>query len=605
MRRTRALLVAGMLLTLAPVLQATHSAHAAGGFGIAASDFSATTPANAVLFASVQATAADQTTNLSTLESAVMSKVNLQQLLGSKPNAMPNADMMKSLSQVESALTAVFNGETAVAMLPVTTAASAKGKTTPQFHILVEAGLKPGVGALALQSALLLGALQGTTTSTYKGVTVTTLDLASLLKMAHMNMNMGGAVQSTKAVTATVSFAVVANTAILSGDASTLDAAIDTALGDAPALSSNPDFQSTLAQLPNSRSATIFIHADLQAEHQLIQALQPGRSSAAIPASGTYSQAFAIGAEPTGILVTASPTVTTGAFVRQVTLSPLQDATAADLPAGTLLYGAINDPGSLIQEMLTRFASLAASSNGHGLAIDPLKAVNRLLGIDLNQDVLSWMHGEASMAVLPTGDADGKTPAARRLSMVITLKVADPALVQQKLQQILTSVQSLSDDPSRLQFVQTTAGGGVVEQVLAATPTGTGYAFVNGYLVVATALPADVAALQAVGSGAGLADDPGFQAAVQAAGAGQAGALMYANLTALRQSFEQIAQDEGRQSHPLRREDPALALRLHQFDDHGSSGDRRRRRALPGHRFLNQVGRSKKAGTRSAYQPFR
>jgi hypothetical protein len=545
MGRARALLVAGILLTLTPVWQATHAARAAGGFGIAASDFTKTIPANAVLFASVQATAADQATNISTLETAIMSKVNLRQLLGSQSNTMPNMDLMKSISQVEDALSAVFNGETAVAMLPPTTTTNAKGKAIPQFHILVEAGLKPGVGALALQSALLLGALQGTTTSTYKGVTVTTLDVASLLKMAQMNTRMGTASAPTEPVTATVSFAVVANTAILSGDLTTLDAAIDTAQGNAPALDSSSAFQSTLAQLPDSRAATIFVHADLQAEHQLIQALQPGRSVSAMPASGTYSQAFAIGAQATGILVTASPTVTTGAFVRQVSLSPFQNATAAALPAGTLVYGAINDPGSLIQQMLTQFASLAASTNAHGLAIDPLKVVNRLLGIDLNQDVLSWMHGEASVAVLPSGDANGKTPAARRLSMVVTLKVDDPNLVQQKLRQILTAVQSLSDDPSRLQFVPTTATGGVVEQVLAATPTGTGYAFVNGYLVVATALPADVAALQAVGSGAGLADDPGFQAAIQATGAGQVGAVLYANLRALRQTLEQVAQDEG------------------------------------------------------------
>ncbi len=543
MGRARALLVAGMLLTLTPVWQAAHSAHAAGGFGIAVSDFTTTTPANAVLFASIQATAADQATNLSALETAVMSKVNLDQLLGAKPNAMPNANMAKSIAQVEMVLSAVFNGETAVAMLPVTTALSAKGKTIPQFHILVEAGMKPGVGALALQSGLLLGALQGTTTSTYKGVTITTLDLSSLLKMTHMNM--GAAAPPTKAITATVSFAVVANTAILSGDSSSLDAAIDAALGDAPSLSSNPDFQSTLAQLPTSRAATIFVHADLQAEHQLLQALQPGRSSMALPASGTYSQAIAIGAEPTGILVTASPTVTSGAFTRTVSLSPLQDAAASTIPAGALLYGAINDPGSLIQAAMTAYASLAANSKMHGLAVDPLKVVNRLLGIDLNQDVLSWMHGEASMAILANGNVAGETAAARRLSMVITLKVDDPALVQQKLQQILASVQSLSDDPSRLQFVPTSGSGGVVEQVLSATPTGTGYAFVNGYLVVATALPTDVAALQAVGSGAGLAADPGFQAAVQAAGGTQAGALLYANLTALRQSFERIAQDEG------------------------------------------------------------
>jgi hypothetical protein len=67
----------------------------------------------------------------------------------------------------------------------------------------------------------------------------------------------------------------------------------------------------------------------------------------------------------------------------------------------------------------------------------------------------------------------------------------------------------------------------------------------NGYLVIATALPADVAALQAVGSAGTLAADPQFQAAIQAADGAGAGAVAYANLTALRQTFEQLAKDRG------------------------------------------------------------
>ncbi|MGH2347260.1 MAG: DUF3352 domain-containing protein, partial [Chloroflexota bacterium] len=464
MGRVRTLLAAGLLLTLAPAWEATlPTAHAASGFGIAASDFTKVTPGDAVLFASIQATTADQSTNFSALQSRVLSKVNLAGLVGAGSAGRQTASLPKNLAQLEAALSAVFNGESAVSVLPVTTAVNSKGKTVPQFHILMDAGLKPGIGAVAIQGALMLGGLQGTTTTSYKGVTITTLDLKSLLNAAGLGAAGRPALNQSAAVT--VSVAVVNNIAVLSGDLFSVRAAIDAAQGAAPSLASNADFQTTFAQLPDSRLSTIFVHADLQAEQRLALALRPQQATNTTPLSGTYSQSFAVSAEPTGVLVTASPTVTTGAFTRTVSLSPLADSTAGALPAGTLLYTAINDPGSLIQAGLTQVAALTQQSTTHGLALDPLKVINRLLGIDLNQDVVSWMHGEASMAILPTGSVSGKTAAARRLSMVVTLKVDSPTQVQQKLQQIVGTLQSLSTDPSRLQFVQTSGTGGVVEQV--------------------------------------------------------------------------------------------------------------------------------------------
>ena len=117
MGRARALLAAGLLLTVAPVWRASVPAHAAGGFGIAASDFTKSTPANAVVFASVQATAADQMTNLSALESAVAGKVNLTDLVGSGTKGMQGADLANAAAKLETALAGIFNGETAVAVL--------------------------------------------------------------------------------------------------------------------------------------------------------------------------------------------------------------------------------------------------------------------------------------------------------------------------------------------------------------------------------------------------------------------------------------------------------------------------------------------------------
>ncbi|HVC82337.1 MAG TPA: DUF3352 domain-containing protein [Chloroflexota bacterium] len=543
MRRPRILVAAGLVLALTPTWgAAVYQARAAGGNGIAQSDFAAMTPANATLFTAVQATAADQNPNLTALEHAVLSKVNLGALMGGQTGGT-NTRLFGMVSQLMAGLNGVFNGEAAVSMLPVTTATAVGGKIVPQFHILVEAGLRPGVGAAALQGALMLQGLSGSTTSTHDGVAISSLNVASLVRTAGAGVNLS-APELSRLQAINLQIAVVKDTAIVSGDLPTIDAAIDAATGSASTLAANPDFQTTLAALPSGRVATMFFHTDLTADQQLAAALMP-RKAPGQTLVGTLSQAFSVSAETNGLLVTAGPRVATGLLAETPNLVPTSGATAGILPAGTLLYAALTNPGVLVQYAQLQAANLRQHLGATGPAVDPIKVIDRLLGLDLNQDVLSWMTGEASVALLPTGSASAKTAAGRRLSLVFTLKIDNQALVDSKLHQILSAFQALTDNPTTLQLVPTTGAGGVVQQVLAATPDGVGYAFVNGYLVIATALPADVAALQAAAPGATLASDPQFQAAIQAAGGASAGTVMYANLTALRQTFEQLAAARG------------------------------------------------------------
>ncbi|HEY8284551.1 MAG TPA: DUF3352 domain-containing protein [Chloroflexota bacterium] len=543
MGRSRIVVTAGLLLALLPTWGAAlQPARAAGGIGIAQSDFAALTPANAVAFAAVQATAADQNTNLMSLEHAVLGKVNLSALMGSQASGA-NARLSTMLSQLMAALNGVFNGETAVSMLPVTTAITTKGNVVPQFHILVDAGLRPGVGAVALQGALMLQGVSSNATATHDGVTITSVNVAGLLRSAGAGTGLS-APEMSRLNAITLQVAVVKDTAIVAGDAPTINAALDAATGSAPSLAANPDFQTTLAALPDGRLASLFVHVDLAADQQLAAALMP-RMAARPAISGTLSQAFSVSAEPHGLLVTASPRVATGDLAKTPNLMPTSGATPGILPAGTLFYAAMTNPGAIIQYALTQAATLRQEAGNTGPALDPIKVIDRLLGLDLNQDVLPLLTGEASVALLPTGSASAQSAAGRRLSLVFTLKIDNQALVDGKLHQILSAFQALSNNPSALQLVSTTGAGGVVQQVLKATPDGVGYAFLNGYLVIATALPADVAALQAVGSAGTLAADPQFQAAIQAAGGAGAGAVAYANLTALRQTFEQLAKDRG------------------------------------------------------------
>jgi len=534
---------AGLVLALTPTWgAAVYQARAAGGIGIARNDFAAITPANTILFTAVQATSADQNPNLAALEHAVLGKVNLSSLYGGQAGGN-DTRLFGMISQLTAGLNAVFNGEAAVSMLPVTTATAASGKVVPQFHILVDAGLRPGVGAAALQGALMLRGLSSNTTSTHDGVAITSLNVASLARAFGAGANLS-APELSRLQAINLQIAMVKNTAIISGDLPTIDAAIDAATGSASSLAANPDFQTTLAALPNSRLATLFVHVDLAADRALAGALMP-QATARPALSGTLSQAFSVSAETNGLLVTASPRVATGDLAKTPNLVPTSGATPGILPAGTLFYAAMSNPGAFIQYALTQAATLRQASGTTRPTLDAVKVIDRLLGLDLNQAVLPLMTGEASVALLPTGSATAKTAAGRRLSLVFTLKIDNQALVDSKLHQILGAFQSLSDNPTALQLVSTTGAGGVVEQVLAATPDGVGYAFTQGYLVIATALPADVAALPAAGSGATLASDPQFQAAMQVAGGADAGAVAYANLTALRQTFEQLALAKG------------------------------------------------------------
>jgi hypothetical protein len=541
MLRTRVLLASGLLLTCLPAVGAVSPrAHAASGIGTAVTDFTHVTPANATIFAAMQPTAADQQPNLNALASAVMSLAGVPATSGAQAPAM--------LKLVLSSLGAFFNGELGLAALPVTTATNASGATVPRLHVMVDAGLRPGVSFAQLGGVLTALGLSSAPATTYRNVSVSSIDLMAVLsKLKAGSAKTTHAKAQSSPISSTLYVASIGNDLVIATDLPTMQAAIDVSAGARPSISTNPDYQATFGALPEARFATIYMHADLAAIAQLSATLHHGQASHGPARTGTWSQAFAVTAKPAGLLFTASPSVRTGSLATTIALSPLQNTSAADLPANTLVYAALDDPGTLIQSCLTALSAMMQQTAFPIKGLDEVKVLNKLLGIDLNQDVLSWMHGEASVALLPVGStAFGPAfPASTRLSLVVRLKVTDPTTVDQKLQQIASAFQSLSSDPNGLQLVETTGTNGSPERILAATPNGIGYTFYNGYLVVASALPADVAAIAGTASSGSLSSSPLYQAALTNVGPGPYGAVTFLNLTGLRQTFEQIAQDRG------------------------------------------------------------
>jgi Protein of unknown function (DUF3352) len=546
MLRMRVLLASGLLLTLLPAFgTSSQHVHAASGIGTAQTDFTHVTPASATLFAAFQPTAADQQPNLNSLETAITSQAGFQTVLQAPSGTSSQAPALLRL--VMSGLGTLFNGELGLAALPVTTATSAGGATVPRLHLMVDAGLRPGVSFAQLGGVLQLLGLSSVPSTTYRNVSVSSINLAAVLAMTKAG-RAKPALSQDSPISSTVYVASIGNDLVTATDLPTIQAAIDVSAGAQPSIATNSDYQTAFGALPDARLATVYLHVDLGAIAQLSAALHRGHVPRDIAGrTGTLSQAFAITAKPAGLLLTASPGVHTGSLATTLTLSPLQNASAANLPAGTLFYAALNDPGSLLHAILTELTALAQQTTFPIKGLDELKVLNKLLGIDLDQDVFSWMHGEASIALLPAGtSAFGPSiPASTRLSLVATLKIADPTTVDQKLQQIAAAFQSLSADPNGLQLVETTGTNGSPERILAATPNGIGYTFYNGYLIVASALPADIAAIVGTGSSSNLSSNPLYQAALTYAGPGPYGAVTFVNLAALRQSFEQIAQDSG------------------------------------------------------------
>jgi hypothetical protein len=544
--RLRMLLAGGLLLTLLPAIGASsHHSYAATGIGTAQTDFAQVTPADATLFAAVQATASDQQANLSALATAISSQPGVQALIQAASGG--SAQTPALLKLVMSGLSTVFDGELGLAVLPTTTVTDTHGVAVPRLHLLLDAGLQSGVTFTQLGGLLHLLGLTSASSTTYRNVPISSLSLAPVLGMFKTGRAQPMLSQDSP-ISSTVYLAAVGNDLVTATDLPSMQAGIDASAGAAPSLAADSGYQSTFGALPDTRVATVYLHADLGALAQLRTALQPGRATGATTTpTGTWSQAFAVTAKSNGLLLTASPALRTGALTTTVTLSPLQNVSANDLPATALFYAALDDPGTLLSSHLAELTTLAQQTGFPLKGLDEVKVLNKLLGLDLDQDVFSLMHGEASVALLPVGSSAfaSTVPESTRLSLVLGLKVADQATVDQTLQQLAAAIQGLSADPSGWQLVQTTSTNGSPQRILAATPNGIGYTFANGSLIVGTALPADLAAILGTSSTSNLSSDPQYQAALAAVGSGPYGALAYLNLTALRQSAEQIAQDKG------------------------------------------------------------
>jgi hypothetical protein len=531
-RTSRIALAALTALALAPALITSAAVQAGPYNGSALTDFDSATPAGASVYLTVQSTAPDQTANL----------LRIGNLLGPKVTAAINGETGGSGSGSSGGTTAqfttiigtyraIFNGEYAVAVLSTT---PAKGATLPDA--LLELGLQKGATGDTLVSSLKLLGISAKPAKPYKGVQLQAVDLGSLTALAG-GVTGGAVTPGSKGKAAPAYLGVLGNDAVVGTTATAIDAAIDAFKGSAPSLGKSSNYAKTVGKLPKGRFVTTYVNVSNSAGSSVVSAAGLGAGCKAAPTTpGTFSAGFSMSAASDGLLFNTSPVIATGSLATSTKMQATAGGAVELFPSSTLAFASLGNPGALIAQVV-KAASQSGSLSALGCsAADPLAAFTKATGLDLNADVLSWMQGDLSVAVLPVGSAaytDKGDPLAES-SVVVALKVANQSLAESKMTKIVNALNAHSTKAERVKVIVVKGPGGVAMHVASKSPTGLGYAFYKGYLLLATSLPADLGVVQ---TGGGGVSGP-LKSALSHFGSGPFGGTLFVNLTTVRELIE-------------------------------------------------------------------
>lgn len=527
------------MLGLAPGLIVAPAIAAPARAALPVTDFAKATPDNAIIYMTVQSTASSQVANLKILGS-ILGPLTQKAVSSAGSSA-------SSITQLTSTFGRFFNGEYGVAVLPVTTSTSATGKTVPHVHLLLDLGLESGVTADQLRGTLGLLGLQSKPSGSYRGLSVAQIDLNSLLAATG---TAGAGLSKDSALSGLFYNAVIGNNAVMASDLPSLKAAIDTSAGAHPSITAGSVYKRTAGTLSPSHFMSLFVNIDTKMLAQVTSAVGTSGTGSITGKPGTLGVGVTVSAEADGIQVRTSPTVATGSLATTTLMSSTPNSGINLLPADALLYGSINNPAALIRLGITTAFQSAFASTGKVPANtpkqDPIATINKMTGLNIDQDVLSWMHGELSFALLPVGaKAYGKDNPLTDISLVAALKVQNQSFVQGKLNKIFSAINKKATKPAdKARFVDVAGPGGQKLHILLDTPNGTGYTFSKGYLFVATALPADIASVADAG-GKTVSTSPAYQAALAHFGHGPFGGVVFIDVTKLRATLEQYAAASG------------------------------------------------------------
>jgi hypothetical protein len=322
MRRLQFLLMATLVL-MAALAYAPAQAAAATSNAYPKTDFSLVTPANAIVYATLQSSSARQARTLSQIGGNLRSQQTLQNLFGiilgaagvtgnGSASGGTGTNIQQVLPLLGSTLGRIFNGEVAATALPPTVT-STGGTITPHIHLLLDAGLQSGVSAGALLFGLAAFGLPVSTEPSYRGFTIIGLDLNQLAHVVgkltnNAQLQQGTLIPANAPISSTFYGAVAGNTMVLASDLPTLKAALDTFSGAQPSIAAGDAFAETTGLLPSERFAMIYVHLDAGVLVQFVRSLLGANSvaPASVPVSATPGRAFSLTAMPQALLLTMS-----------------------------------------------------------------------------------------------------------------------------------------------------------------------------------------------------------------------------------------------------------------------------------------------------------
>ena len=327
-----------------------------------------------------------------------------------------------------------------------------------------------------------------------------------------------------------------------------LESTIDMMERGGPSLADDPRFQRAQAAVEDPRFAFLFVDTKALADAQR-QMIREGGAPGLLMGAGGLAPLLAASAAGTPEYLAASATAMEGAL-RVFASSPTpEDApvvswsnpveSANRVPADTVALvsvGGVQEGWEQFQEQL----SAAPGAGTSDLQI-MLKAINQGLGFDLQQDLLSWMSGEAAIALLSPVENDGDAPVLHALAL---LEYDDESAVREGLGKALSIFEALGagePEQTRLNGVEATLFD-VGHLLPGYSP---GYVLLDGYVALgATAESLEKFIAASNGDLPSLAESPGFARLRDQAGI-EADTLVYVSLEAAVASLAALGGPEG------------------------------------------------------------
>ena len=329
--------------------------------------------------------------------------------------------------------------------------------------------------------------------------------------------------------------AIVSGDGVIAGDVASVQSVIDAATFHAPSLATDPDFNTTLAQIPALRTMTVYVGRRFLTGRERTALQQAGSAGgmAARAAARVFERSYAVGvtAYPNGISVVSSalprtsPLFTTpnnGAnIVGNTAIAYVSLANLAEL----LRASGVLSAGTLTQ---------AQAQTGINIAGDVLPLISREVVVDIN-DETSPLLTTVLVASGSSGGASslGSVPELPG-SLELATEVADQASAQRSVDRIVASLTKAAGGSaaSGSLFQKTTLPDGSTGYVVTVLPS-LGYTFRqtggHTFLVISSNLPEDVRA-----SATPLSADADYKTALaNVAGPGALVSINYTNISRL------------------------------------------------------------------------